>query len=117
MAIAAYAQPGVRPVRADAAHQAADQAADVAARLRLGRRLAGAQRHRDGPRRRRVANVDRQEAALVVAGVERGRVPFLADTGVPSLCSTRCFYSKCDTVVAGQGECAGWAANTSAGVR
>ena len=50
---------------------AADQPAQVTADLDARGRLAGAQQHGDRPARRRVIDVDRQEAALVVMGVEQ----------------------------------------------
>ncbi len=50
---------------------AADQPAQVTADLDARWRLAGAQQHRDRTAGRRVIDVDRQEAALVVMGVEQ----------------------------------------------
>ena len=67
MAVAADGDPGLRPVPADAA----DETAQMAAHLDARGRLAGAQQHGDRPARRRVVDVDRQEAALVVMGIEQ----------------------------------------------
>jgi hypothetical protein len=50
---------------------AADQPAQVTADLDARGRLAGAQQYGDRPARRRVVDVDRQEAALVIMGVEQ----------------------------------------------
>jgi hypothetical protein len=75
MAVAADGDPGLRPVLPDATDQAAQVTADLGARGRL----AGAQQHGDGPARRRVVDVDRQEAALVVMGVEQRELLMAVD--------------------------------------
>ena len=67
MAVAGEGDPGLWPVMPEATDQAAQVTADLGARGRL----AGAQQHGDRPARRRVLDVDRQEAALVVMGVEQ----------------------------------------------
>ena len=53
---------------------APDQAAQVPAHLASGRRFAGAQDHRHRAGRGGVVDVDRQEAALIVMGVEQGEL-------------------------------------------
>src|SRR6202035_5394569 len=67
MAVAPDGNPGLRPVPADATDETAQVTADLGARGCL----AGTQQHGDRPARRRVIDVDRQEAALVVMGVEQ----------------------------------------------
>jgi hypothetical protein len=69
MAVAANGQAGVGPVPADAA----DQAAKVVEDLFSGRCLARPQQHRHRPPRRRVVDMDRQEAALTVVAVVQGK--------------------------------------------
>jgi hypothetical protein len=70
MPVAPDGEPSVWPVPPDAADQAAQMTAD----LDTSWRLAGAQKHGYRPARRRVVNVDRLEAALVVMGVEQGEL-------------------------------------------
>src|SRR5438552_2989540 len=67
MAVAADGDPDLWPVMPEATDQPAQVTADLGARGRL----AGAQQHGDRPARRRVIDVDREEAALVVIGVEQ----------------------------------------------
>jgi hypothetical protein len=55
----------VGQVPADAAHEPAQMASD----LLTGRRLAGAQQHRQRPAGRDVVDMDGQKAALVVMGI------------------------------------------------
>ena len=75
MAVAADGDPGLWPVPSDAADQAAQVTADLGARGRL----AGAQQHGDRPARRRVVDMDRQEAALVVMGIEQRQLLMAVD--------------------------------------
>ena len=65
MAVAADGDVGVGPVPADAS----DQAAEKLANLHTRRRLAGTQDHRNRSTRRRIVDMDRQEAALIIMGV------------------------------------------------
>ena len=60
-------EPGARPVPADAAHQVLEEGPDLGAR----RRLAGAQENRHRLAALDVVDVDRQEAAGVVVGMEQ----------------------------------------------
>ena len=53
------------PVSADAPDQATEQLANLHAR----RRLARTQNHRNWSTRRRIIDMDRQEAALIIVGV------------------------------------------------
>jgi len=65
--IATQGDSGSRPVPADAAYEPAQMASD----LLTGRRLAGAQQHRQRPAGRDVVDMDGQKAALVVMGIEQ----------------------------------------------
>ena len=65
MAVTADGDAGVGPVLADASDQPAQKISNLFAR----RRLAWAQDRHHRPTRRRVVDVDRQEAALVVVRV------------------------------------------------
>ena len=67
MTIAADGQARVRPMTADAAHQAAQMAADFVS----GRCLAGPQQHRHRARGGSVVDMDRQEAPFIVVSVEQ----------------------------------------------
>ena len=67
MAVAADGDAGGGPVPPDTMHQAAKMAAELGA----ARRPAGPQQHRHRARGGGVVGVDRQEAALVVVGVEQ----------------------------------------------
>src|SRR4029079_12261917 len=67
MAVASDDDPGLWPMAADAANQPTQVTTDLGARGRLAR----AKQHRDRPARRRVVDMDRQEAALVVMGIEQ----------------------------------------------
>ncbi len=67
VAVAADGDVGRGPAAADLADQPAQMAAD----LLTGWRLAGAQDHRHRPARRRIVDMDRQEAACVVMRVEQ----------------------------------------------
>ena len=67
MAVAPEGQPGARPVPADATGQMLDEGADLDARGRL----AGAHEDRHRPAALDMVDVDRQEAARVVKGVEQ----------------------------------------------
>jgi hypothetical protein len=62
MAVASDRDPGLRPVLPDAAYKTPE----VTAHLDARGRLAGAQKHGDRTARRRVVDVDWQEAALVL---------------------------------------------------
>ena len=66
MAIAADGDVRLRPVFADAMHEAAQMAAYLFARGRL----AGAQQDGDRPGGRRVIDVDRQKATLIIMRIE-----------------------------------------------
>ena len=65
MAVAADADVGVGPVSADAPDQATEQLANLHARWSLAR----TQKHRNWSARRRIIDMDRQEAALIIVGV------------------------------------------------
>jgi hypothetical protein len=65
MAIAAHSDASVRPVPADAADQAAEQLANLHTRWRL----AGPQDHDNRSPGRRIVDMDRQEAALIIMSV------------------------------------------------
>ena len=67
VAVSPEGEPGARPVPADAAHQVLEEGADLGAR----RRLARAQENRHRLAALHVVDVDRQEAASVVVGVEQ----------------------------------------------
>jgi hypothetical protein len=67
MAVAADGDMGVGPVPADAPDQATEQLANLHAR----RRLAGTQNHRNWSTRRRIIDMDQQEAALIIVAVPR----------------------------------------------
>src|SRR5271167_4230969 len=75
MAVAANGDPGLWPVPADAT----DETTQVTAHLDARGRLAGAQQHGDRPARRRVVDMDRQETALVVMGVEQRELLMAVD--------------------------------------
>ena len=75
MAVAADRDPGLRPVPAEAPDETAQVTADLGARGCF----AGAQQHGDRPARRRVIDVDRQEATLVVMGVEQRELLMAVD--------------------------------------
>jgi len=60
---------------ADAANQPTQVTTDLGARGRLAR----AKQHRDRPARRRVVDMDRQEAALVVMGIEQRELLMAVD--------------------------------------
>ena len=67
MAVAADGDLGLWPVSPDATDETAQVSADLDARGRL----AGAQQHGDRTACRGVVDVDRQEAALIIMGVEQ----------------------------------------------
>ena len=67
VAIAADGQAGLGPMATDAAIKPAQ----ISRRFLARRRLAWTQDHRDGAARGGVVDVDRQEAALVVVGMEQ----------------------------------------------
>ena len=75
MAIAADGDVRLRPVFADAA----DEAAEMATHLLARGRLAGAQDDRDRPAGRRVVDVDRQKAALIVMRIEERKLLVAVD--------------------------------------
>ena len=56
-----------------------DQAAQMGAHLDAARRLAGTQHDRHGPALLGVIDVDRQEAALVIMGVEQRELLMAVD--------------------------------------
>ena len=66
VAVAADGDAGCRPMAADRP----DETADMTAHLGAGGRLARPQDHGHGTAGRRVVDVDRQKAALVVVGIE-----------------------------------------------
>jgi hypothetical protein len=74
MAVAADGDLGLWPMLSDAANEPAQMTSDFGARGCL----AGAQEHGDGPARLRVVDVDRQETALAIMGVELVRLSFMA---------------------------------------
>src|SRR5208337_2890256 len=67
MSVAAKQDARLRPALADMPRQPAQMCANLDA----GRRLAGTQHDDDGPASIGVVDVDRQEATLVVVGVEQ----------------------------------------------
>ena len=89
MAIAADGDVRLRPVFADAVHEAAQMAAHLLARGRL----AGAQQDRDRPGGRRVIDVDRQKAALIVMPIEERKLLMAMDDidGVVNVERHRCW--------------------------
>ena len=70
MTVATDGQPRGRPMAADAAHQATQMTADFVSRWCF----AGPQQHRDRTRGGGLVDVDRQEAAFVVMGVEQRKL-------------------------------------------
>ena len=75
MAVATDGDPGLWPVAADATNQTTQ----VTAHLDARGRLAGAQQYGDRPARRRVVDMDRQETALVVMGIEQRELLMAVD--------------------------------------
>ena len=75
MAVAAQQDAGFRPATTDAS----DEASQMAAHLDARRRLAGAQDNGDRPAPIGVVDVDRQEAALVVMGIEQRQLLMAMD--------------------------------------
>src|SRR5258708_6014625 len=75
MAVAPGGETSCRPMLP----YATDEAAQVTAHLDARGALAGTQEHGDRPARRRVVDVDRQEAALVIMSVEQRELLMAVD--------------------------------------